>query len=98
MKRFYKILSYIAMLGVIFACSNTRFVLDHGSTRHDVYFIDYEITKLENDNIEVFTLLRKMNKAIITYRDTIESDDYKMKLAELYQKALDKLNEDLKYE
>ena len=90
----------IAIIGIIIitACGATQVVIDHGSTRHDVYFIDYEITKLENDNIEVFTLLRKLNKTIVTYRDTIETDEYREKLGELYQKALDKLNEDLKDE
>lgn len=90
----------IAIIGMILiiACSNTRVVIDHGTTRHDVYFIDYEITKLENDNIEVFTLLRKLDKTIITFRDTIDTEEYKIKLAELYQKALDKLNEDLNNE
>jgi hypothetical protein len=96
MKNIYRLLSYIALILIIIACSNARVVIDHGSTRHDVYFIDYEITKLENNDIDVFTLLRKLDKTIATYRDTIDTEEYRIKLAELYQEALDKLNEDLK--
>jgi hypothetical protein len=90
----------IAIIGIIIitACSNTRVVIDHGTTRHDNYFIDYEITKLGNNNVEVFTMLRELDRTIVVYRDTIETEEYRAKLGELYQKALDKLNEELKDE
>jgi uncharacterized protein YxeA len=90
----------IAIIGiiVIVACGATKVVIDHGSVRHDNYFIDYEITKLEDDNVEVFTMLRELDRTIVVYRDTIETEEYKEKLAELYQKALDRLNEELRDE
>jgi len=90
----------IAIIGiiVIIGCTATRVVIKHGTSQHDNYFIDYEITKLENDNVEVFTMLRELDRTIVVYRDTIETEEYREKLAELYQKALDRLNEELRDE
>jgi hypothetical protein len=86
-----KIIAIIGMI-LIIACSATRVVLDHGSVRHDTYFIDYEVTKLENDHIEVYAMLRELNRAVVVYRDTINTDDYLLKLSELYTKALYKID------
>ena len=93
-----KKLIIIILIAILVGCTTTRVIIDHGSTRHDFYFIDYEITKLENNDIEVKTMLRRLNKYMMTYCDTIETEEYKQKLSELYRKALTKLNEDLKDE